>query len=63
MKEIIVANLKLVKDFLGVYEEIYIVRECLLSFGVESFVFQFAVQKFRDQDTQNYNFACCFERV
>jgi len=24
------------------------VRECLLSFGVESFVFQFAIQKFLD---------------
>ena len=30
------------------------VRECLLSFGAESFVFQFAIQKL------NYNFACCF---
>ena len=26
------------------------VRECLLSFGAESFVFQFAIQKFKDQD-------------
>jgi hypothetical protein len=26
----------------------------LLSFGEESFVFQFAVQKYKDQDTQNY---------
>ena len=25
----------------------------------ESFVFQFAIQKFKD-DIQNYNFACCF---
>ncbi len=24
------------------------VRECLLSFGTESFVFQFAIQKFKD---------------
>ena len=24
------------------------VRECLLSFGAESFVFQFAIQKFKD---------------
>jgi len=23
-------------------------RECLLSFGAESFVFQFAIQKFKD---------------
>jgi hypothetical protein len=30
-----------------------------VSFGVESFVFQFAIHKFRDQDIQNYNFACC----
>ena len=34
--------------------------ECLLSFGAESFVFQFAIQKFKDQDTQNCNSACCF---
>jgi len=26
----------------------------------ESFVFQFAIQKFKDWDLQNYNFACCF---
>jgi hypothetical protein len=25
-----------------------LVRECLLSFGAESFVFQFAIQKFKD---------------
>jgi hypothetical protein len=36
------------------------VRECLISFGAESFVFQFAIQKYKDEDTQNYNFACCF---
>jgi len=24
------------------------VRECLLSFGTESFVFQFAIQKYKD---------------
>ena len=23
-------------------------------------VFQFAIQKFKDEDTQNYNFAVCF---
>ena len=34
--------------------------ECLLSFGAESFVFQFAIQKFKDEDIQSYNFACCF---
>jgi hypothetical protein len=26
------------------------VRECLLLFGAESFVFQFAIQKFKDED-------------
>ena len=25
-------------------------RECLLLFGAESFIFQFAIQKFKDQD-------------
>jgi hypothetical protein len=28
----------------------------LLSFGAESFVFQFAIQKFEDEDIQNYVF-------
>jgi hypothetical protein len=32
--------------------------ECLLSFGTESFVFQFDIQKFKNQDIQIYNFAC-----
>ena len=36
-----------------------IVRECFLLFGTESFVFQFAIQKVKDQDIQNYNIACC----
>ena len=27
-----------------------IVGECLLLFGAESFLFQFAIQKFKDQD-------------
>ena len=36
------------------------VRECLLSFGAKSFVFQFAIQKLKDYSMQNYNFACCF---
>ena len=27
------------------------VRECLLLFGAESFVFQFAIQNSKDQDT------------
>jgi len=31
------------------YEQIE-VRECLLSFGAESFVFQVAIQKLKDQD-------------
>ena len=35
-------------------------RECLLLFGAESFVFQFAIQIFKDSDIQNYKFACCF---
>ena len=35
----------------------------LLSLGAESFVFQVAIQKFKDQDIQNYNFACCFVSV
>jgi hypothetical protein len=36
------------------------VGECLLSFGVESFVFHFATQKYKDKDIQNFNLACCF---
>ena len=32
----------------------------MLSFSSESFVFQVAIQKFKDQDIENYNFACCF---
>ena len=28
--------------------------------SVQNLVFQFAIQKFKDQDTENYNFACCF---
>jgi hypothetical protein len=34
-------------------------RECVLSFGAVSFVFQFAIQKYTDYNIQNYNFACC----
>ena len=30
------------------------VRECFLSFRAESIVFQFAIQKVKDQDIQNY---------
>jgi hypothetical protein len=33
------------------------VRECLLSFGAESFIFQVAIQKLKNQDIQNCNFA------
>ena len=29
----------------------------MLSFGTESFVFQFAIKKFKGEDIQNYNFA------
>jgi hypothetical protein len=32
----------------------------LLSLGAESFVFQVASQKLKDQDIKNYIFACCF---
>ena len=31
----------------------------MLSFGAESFVFQVAIQKYKGQDIQKYNFACC----
>jgi hypothetical protein len=34
--------------------------DSLLSFGAESFIFQFTVKKHKDQDTQNCNFASCF---
>jgi len=34
----------------------------LLSFDAESFVFQFVIQKFKDYDIHNYNFAFCFYR-
>ena len=33
--------------------------KCLLLFGAESFVFQFVIQNFKDQDIQNYDFARC----
>jgi hypothetical protein len=35
------------------------VRQRLLSFGAEYLIFQFAIQKFKDQDVQNCNFASC----
>ena len=31
-----------------------------ISFGAESFVFNFAIIKFKDNFLQNYNFACYF---
>jgi hypothetical protein len=40
------------QEFEGVQNFGYLgtVRECLLSFGAESFVFQAAIQKLKDQD-------------
>ena len=35
------------------------VREYSLLFGAESFVFQFAVQKYKGPDIWNYNFVFC----
>ena len=32
----------------------------MLSFGAESSIFQFAIQKYKFYYIQNYNFACCF---
>ena len=32
----------------------------MLSFGAESFAFQFAIQKYKDQDIQNCIFGCYF---
>jgi len=34
-------------------------RECLLLFGTESFVFQFVIQKFKEQNVYNYIIARC----
>jgi hypothetical protein len=45
---------------LSLGEECCEVTECLLSLGEECFVFQFAIQKFKDEDIQNYNFARFF---
>ena len=36
------------------------IKRRLLSLGGEYFIFQCAIQKYKDQDIQNYNFACCF---
>ena len=38
-------------------------KTSMLSFGAEYFVFQVAIQKFKDQDIQNYNFARGFVRM
>ena len=48
------------KFYSGRNQEQIEVRECLLPLGAEPFVFQFVIQKFKDQDIQNYNSACCF---
>jgi hypothetical protein len=34
-------------------------RKFYLSFSAETFVFQFAIKKYKDTDTQNYNSASC----
>jgi hypothetical protein len=51
-------NLNKSKSYPGRNEEQIEVRECLLSFGAGSLVFQFAIQKFKYTYIQNYNFAC-----
>jgi len=48
------------KFYSGRNQEQVEVREFLLSFGEESRVFQFAIQKFKNKDIQNYYFAFCF---
>ena len=32
----------------------------MLSFGAECFVLQFAVQKYKHEDTQYYGYYCCY---
>ena len=44
----------------GRNKELTEVRECLLSFSAESFVVEFAIQKYKDYDIQNYTFASSF---
>jgi hypothetical protein len=51
-------NLNKSKFYSGRYYEQNEARKCLLSFGAESFVFQVAILKYKDYDTQNYYFAC-----
>jgi len=36
------------------------IKQCSLPFGAESFVFLFAIQKYKNSDIQNYNFSFCF---
>jgi hypothetical protein len=38
---------------------LYYIRQYLLLFGAESFVFQFAIQKYKHQGVQNRNFTSC----
>jgi len=48
-------------NFQALYNICYIKGSfCLLSFSAASFVFQLAIQKYKDLDIQNYNFSCCF---
>jgi hypothetical protein len=42
------SNLNKSKFYSGINEEQIEVRQCLLSFGAETFVFQFAIQKYKD---------------
>jgi len=39
------------------------IRDCLLSFDVESFVFQLAVHKYKDLNIQDCAFTCSCVRV
>jgi len=36
------------------------IMECLVSSGAETFVFQFAIEKYKGEDILQYNFAYCF---
>jgi len=40
------------------YQSLFKISKCLLSFGAEHFVFQFVARKFKGFDVQKYNFAC-----
>ena len=52
-----VTNLHKSKFYSGRNSEQMEIRECFLSLGAESFVFQFSIQNFKDQDIQKYKFA------